>query len=170
VFDPRRLLIALGVLLLSWYGMMAVHELGHVAAAWASGGGVEAVTVPLLGFSRTDVSPNPAPGVVVWAGPVLGSVLPLGLALVLRRPPWLRGGLMFFAGFCFVANGAYLAAGVWDRVGDCGVMLETGSSRGVVFAVGMAMAVAGFILWHRLGSLRSFLQRPRAAPRPAPPH
>ncbi len=132
--------------------MMAVHELGHVIGSWASGGRVTDVSLPWLGFSRTDVKPNPAPGLVVWAGPLIGTLLPRVVAWKIRKPRVLHSGLMFFAGFCFVANGGYLAAGVWDHVGDCGVMLETGSPRSLIVAVGVVMVVAGFSLWHRLGS------------------
>lgn len=46
---------------LSWLAMMAVHELGHVLHAVASGGTVVGVVLNPLEISRTDVSPNPHP-------------------------------------------------------------------------------------------------------------
>ena len=67
----------LGTLLLatiaSWYGMMAVHEAGHCAAAWLTGGVVEKVYVPLLGFSQTFYHENPHPLAVAWAGAAGGA-------------------------------------------------------------------------------------------------
>jgi hypothetical protein len=39
---------------LCWLGMQAVHEFGHVAALWASGGTVAKVVLHPLTISRTD--------------------------------------------------------------------------------------------------------------------
>ena len=47
---PRGAILGLG-LYPSWLAMMAVHEAGHVLHAWASGGTVSVVRVPLAGFS-----------------------------------------------------------------------------------------------------------------------
>jgi len=57
--------------------MMAVHEFGHVIGALTSGGVVERVVLYPLTISRTDVSPNPNPSIVVWLGPILGCVIPV---------------------------------------------------------------------------------------------
>jgi hypothetical protein len=51
----------------SWLGMQDVHELGHVTAAWLTGGRVSHVVVDPLAISRTDLSENPRPLVVVGA-------------------------------------------------------------------------------------------------------
>lgn len=145
--------LALGVLGLSWLGMMASHELGHALGAWLTGGTVQRVVVPALGFSRTDVQPNPSPGIVVWAGPTLGVLLPVALwfcATQWPRQP-LEKPLRFFAGFCLVANGAYLALGTFDRVGDVGVMLEHGTPTWALWCFGIITAPLGFTLWHGLG-------------------
>ena len=76
------------------------------------------------------MAPEP---VSFWAGPILGVALPVAawLAAALCR---LVGAylLRFFAGFCLVANGAYIAGGSFDRLGDAGVMLRHGSRFGVV--------------------------------------
>lgn len=61
---------------LCWLGMMAVHELGHVLVVLATGGTITAVVLHPLTISRTDVSINPRPLLVVWAGPLLGVLLP----------------------------------------------------------------------------------------------
>ena len=91
-------------ILCSWLGMMIVHEAGHATAAVLTGGKVQRIVLPIVGFSRTDVLPNPRPLAVVWAGPVLGELIPLALWLLARaaRLTWAYL-LRFFAGFCFVA-------------------------------------------------------------------
>ena len=86
-----QLVFIVSLLALSWFGMMAVHELGHVLGAVASGGSVTRVVLYPLAISRTDVSPNPYPGLVVWLGPLVGCLLPLTFfALVPRRFVTLR--------------------------------------------------------------------------------
>src|SRR4051812_8876543 len=68
---------------LCWLAMMATHELGHVLAAWLTGGTATKVVLHPLAISRTDVWPNPEPLVVVWSGPLVGVLLPLLLWSVL---------------------------------------------------------------------------------------
>src|SRR5690606_29141585 len=102
--------------------------LGHVLAAWSSGGRVAKVVLHPLAISRTDVAPNPHPLVVVWCGPLVGALLPLvlwGVLAFFRHPatPYAR----FFAGFCLIANGLYIGAGSFDGVGDAGEMLREGT-------------------------------------------
>jgi hypothetical protein len=136
-----------------WLGMMAVHEAGHVMHAWASGGRVSAVRVPLAGFSITKLSSNPRPAFVAWGGPVWGSILPLAAWAVFRAFRW-RGlrGAQFFAGFCLIANGAYLGAGALNRAGDAGDLQRHGSPAWVLIAFGAIAIIGGLFLWHRLGT------------------
>jgi hypothetical protein len=139
-------------LLGSWLGMQAVHEFGHVLGAWLTGGRVARVVLYPLTISRTDLADNPVPLAVVWSGPVFGVVLPLALwgvaaglgvtgAFVLR----------FFAGFCLIANGAYIGGGSFDGTGDCGEMLRHGSALWQLWLFGAVTVPAGLGLWHRLG-------------------
>ena len=147
----QTLLIA-STLVLSWLGMQAVHELGHVLGAWAGGETVGKVLLHPLTTSRTDASHDRHPLLVVWGGPIFGSVLPL---LVLGITRLIRSGFFylfqFFAGFCLVANGAYLALGSFDRVGDCGEMLRHGSSPWQLWLFGAVTVPAGLALWNRQG-------------------
>ena len=136
----------------SWFGMQAVHELGHVAGAAISGGRVVRVVLHPLTISRTDVAPNPRPLVVVWAGPLVGVLAPLviwGAAAAVRMPGAFV--LRFFAGFCLVANGAYLAGGSLGGVGDCGVMLRQGSPIWALWLFGAVAIPLGLWLWHGEG-------------------
>jgi len=136
----------------SWLAMQAVHELGHVLGAAASGGHVERVVVQPLAFSRTDVSSNPHPLLVVWAGPVLGAALPLLVLLIARqlRAPGVYL-FRFFAGFCLIANGIYIALGSIQRLADAGDMLRYGSSRWQLILFGVLTVPFGLYLWHGLG-------------------
>ena len=165
-------------LLNAWVWMQAVHEFGHIAAAWLTGGHVVCVVWHIANISRTDVMPNPSPLAVCWAGPVLGSLIPAGIKLAsqccLSKPrdskvasasqcetaraaqqvaPTLPGQLQFFAGFCLVANGAYIAVGSIDGVGDAGDLLRLGSPNWLLWLVGSSGIAAGFYMWHRLGGL-----------------
>ena len=77
----QQVLLIVSMLALSWLMMQAVHEFGHVVAAWATGGAVTKVVLHPSALSRTDVEPNPQPLAVAWGGPLIGiahSVMDLG--------------------------------------------------------------------------------------------
>jgi len=135
-----------------WLAFMLVHELGHVVAAVLSGGAVRQVVLYPLTFSRTDVEPNPHPLLVVWAGPIVGTLLPLLIWWGFRRFQ-VPGDYLarFFAGFCLVANGAYIAIGSFDQVGDAGDMLKHGSLSWQLWLFGLVTIPLGFLAWHGLG-------------------
>ena len=136
----------------SWLGMQAIHELGHVIGALVSGGIVERVVLHPLTISRTDLSHNPQPLLVVWAGPILGCLLPVLLGQIARWCHWSLSFLLrFFAGFCLLANGLYIGIGSFDRVGDCGEMLRHGSSSWLLWVFGAVTAPMGLWLWHGQG-------------------
>jgi hypothetical protein len=123
-----------------------------VLGAWATGGHVERVVLHPLAISRTDVSPNPNPLMVVWAGPQIGTLLPLVLwssAAALRMPGAFI--LRFFAGFCLVANGAYIGIGSFWEIGDSGDMLRSGSAPWQLWLFGAIAIPLGLMLWHRQG-------------------
>jgi hypothetical protein len=160
---PRfyQFVFIVSLLALSWLGMMAIHELGHVIGALATGGSVNRVVLYPLTISRTDVSPNPHPGLVVWLGPIVGCLIPLAVfALVPRRFVTLRNIAHFFAAFCLIANGAYIGIGSFDQVGDCGEMLRTGTPIWVMWTFGAVTVLLGLFMWHCLGSIRTFIEDP----------
>ncbi len=132
--------------------MQAVHEFGHVLGAWLTGGQVATIALHPLTISRTDLAYNPHPLFVVWAGPVVGVTLPLiswGIAARLRIPGTFV--LRFFAGFCLIANGLYIAFGSIDRVGDCDEMLRHGSAAWQLWLFGVMTVPAGLWLWNHQG-------------------
>ncbi|MDB5340895.1 MAG: hypothetical protein JWN70_6514 [Planctomycetaceae bacterium] len=148
----KRIILWLSTLAGSWMGMQAVHEFGHVLGAWVTGGRVARVVLHPLTISRTDLADNPSPLIVVWAGPLVGCLLPLFVWGAAARCGWRWSFLLrFFAGFCLVANGAYIAAGSFDRVGDCGEMLRHGSAMWQLWLFGIVTVPTGFRLWHGLG-------------------
>jgi len=133
--------------------MQIVHESGHVLGAWCTGGTVKQVVLHPLTISRTDLTRNPHPLSVVWAGPMFGALAPLavwGVAAALRLPGTFV--LRFFAGFCLIANGAYIAVGSLERIGDCGEMLKHGSQMWHLWLFGLIVTPLGFWLWHRQGT------------------
>lgn len=135
-----------------WLAMMAVHESGHVLAARATGGLVTKVVVHPLAISRTDLGRNPNPLVVAWAGPVVGVAAPLAAwgALWLARFSCAHLA-RFFAGFCAVANGAYLGVGAISGAGDAGDLVRYGSPAWILVAFGAIATPLGLALWHGLG-------------------
>jgi hypothetical protein len=144
--------LIVSALLGSWLGMQAVHESGHVLGAYLSGGRVARVVLHPLTISRTDLEHNPRPLFVAWAGPVVGILLPLtlwGVAGARGLPGTFV--LRFFAGFCLIANGAYIAGGSFDRIGDGGEMLRQGSALWQLWLFGAVTVPLGLWLWHRQG-------------------
>jgi hypothetical protein len=173
---PARIVCWLSLLLLCWLGMQSVHELGHVLAALCQGTPVEHVDLHPLHISRTDVAPGGKTRLVVWAGPILGSLLPV---LLWRSLPWLERTVLclfrtpadrntaghfeefpqsrlapplrFFVGFCLIANGAYIGAGIFDPVGDALDLIHLGESPLLLAAFGACCLPAGFWVWHGAG-------------------
>jgi hypothetical protein len=142
--------LILAMLCCSWIGMQLVHELGHVVAAWSTGGAVQRVVFHPLAISRTEVSPNPAPRAVAWSGPVIGSLLPAlaaGICRAFRSPT--RAYAEFFAGFCLIANGLYIAVGSFEGIGDAGDLLRHGAKQDAQLMFGAIAFALGVWVWHR---------------------
>jgi hypothetical protein len=136
-----------------WWWMMIVHELGHVVHGAVSGGRIERVVVPLLGFSRTDLSRNPHPVFVAWGGFVWGVGLPvLVWACCAAARARVRLGLECFAAFCLIANGAYMATALGSPVGDVEDIVRAGGASWPLAVGGLSAIVAGLALL--LGRLR----------------
>jgi hypothetical protein len=132
--------------------MMVVHEFGHVLGAWLTGGTVAKVVAHPLTISRTELSDNPHPLFVAWAGPAGGVLLPLAalaLAHFCRMPGTYL--LLFFTGFCLIANGAYIGVGACEGVGDAGDLLRHGAVRWQLWGFGVVTAPLGLWLWHKQG-------------------
>jgi len=128
--------------------MQVVHELGHVLAAWGSGAVVEQVV--LLPISRTDTVHVEYPLFVYGAGAAFGAVFPVLFWLLISGLRLKTAYLFrFFAGFCLVANGAYIGCD-FSVVGptDTGLLIEHGANRLLLVLFGVLGVSGGLFLWH----------------------
>ncbi len=146
----RFVLLILGLIPLSWLLMQASHEFGHVLAANATGTTVERVVLSPLTFSRTDCERGPFHRIIVFSGAIAGCVLPLAtwaVAAALRSQYAFI--LRFLAGFCLVANGAYIG-GDFSVTGptDAGELFALGVPRAVLIGFGIAAVASGLFLWN----------------------
>ena len=147
----RQILLLATFLPWCWWMMMVVHEAGHVLAAWLTGAAVERVVLHPLAISQTILGDNPNPLIVSWAGPLVGSVLPLLIWLLLLKTRLdVAAFARFFAGFCLVANGAYLGVGAWSGEGDAGDLMVAGAALWQLVAFGVVCWATGLWLWHGL--------------------
>jgi hypothetical protein len=148
-----QLVLLLTTLANAWLLMQAVHELGHVVGGLLTGAVIKHVVLHPAEISRTDFGANPSPLIACWSGPFFGAILPV---LVWMLAQWQRQSyaywLKFFAGFCLIANGAYLAVGVREGIGDAGDLLRLGSAPWQLYLFGAFAIPAGFWLWNGLGS------------------
>jgi hypothetical protein len=150
--SPVQAWLIISTCVLSWLAMQGVHELGHCLAAWSTGGVVAHVELTPLEISRTDLSVNPRPLIVAWGGPLFGATAPLALWLAMRIAVGRYAFLYrFFAGFCLVANGAYLTGGSWQRMGDAGDLIRNGAQVWQLLAFGVPAVIGGLYLWNGLG-------------------
>jgi len=145
-------LLIISTLLLSWSGMMITHEFGHCLHAWLSGGAVARVVLHPLAISRTDCAVNPHPLLTAWGGPLIGSVLPLAILLIaksMRASAWYV--FQFFAGFCLIINGIYIAEDSFFMAGDGGDMLRNAMPRWILLVFGAVTVPLGLYFWNGLG-------------------
>lgn len=148
----EQIILIASFLAFSWLAMQAVHELGHVTGAWLTKAEVTKVALHPSILSRTELGHNPEPTVVVWSGPLAGVLLPL-LALLLAwlfRSPGIYL-FRFFAGFCLIANGVYIAFGPVTGGADSAIMIQYGSPRWLLALFGILTIPPGLYLWHNQG-------------------
>jgi hypothetical protein len=107
----------------SWVVMTVTHELGHVVGGWLGGAELKALDLAPWRLPYSVHAPDPHPQLTLWSGPVIGVLVPLAAAVVVRHQ-YVR----FVADFCLLANGLYLAL-AWfsgDRFLDTPRMLAAG--------------------------------------------
>jgi hypothetical protein len=119
---------------------------------------VDYVILHPLRISYTHPAANPHPLAVAWGGVIWGCALPLGFHLLARlggggcASAWPRVYLSaFFAGFCLIANGAYLAGDAWVRGGDGRDLTALGCPAWVLVLVGLPLVGLGLRLCSGLG-------------------
>lgn len=120
----RKLLAIVALLVASWVVMTTTHEVGHLIGGWISGGELQAFDLAPWRLPYSLHRPDPRPLITLWCGPIIGILLPAGIAAILRE----RWG-WFVADFCLIANGCYLATGWYsgERYLDTSQMLQSGT-------------------------------------------
>jgi hypothetical protein len=132
--------------------MMAIHELGHVLSTKINGGTIDYVELRPWLLSQTERHGSTHELVDVWAGPLFGSIAPVLIWLVLRsRSEILKFYTGFWAGFCLIINGLYLALGWWGgEANDSGELLKGGTPLAILIGLGLLMAASGLYGIHVL--------------------
>lgn len=135
-----------------WLGFQVVHEGGHILVGWWTGARLAELVLAPLEISWSAFAPNPRPLLVAWGGPGLGALLPLAAWGLLQAAGWRRAHLArAFAGFCLLANGAYLLVDAFGRTGDGGTLLRHGAAVWQLLAFGLLAVPAGLWCWRGLG-------------------
>lgn len=113
------------LLLISWTAMTLTHEAGHIIGGTCCGGNLVSYDFRPWQMPYSIFAPDPRPLVTLWSGLLLGVMVPLFLALLIRRE-W----MWFICYFCMLANGIYIATGWFtaDRYLDTTKLLEHGAS------------------------------------------
>ena len=148
----HQLLLITTFIPLCWLLMQAVHELGHATTAWATGGTVVKVVLYPTTISHTEILGGRHRALAVWGGPVVGVGLPLAFLFLFKVARWKADYLArFFAGFCSIANGAYLGIGAFQGNGDAGDLLRMGTPKWCLWLFGLIAVPLGLFLWNGLG-------------------
>ncbi len=122
--------------------MVTTHEAGHLVGGWASGAELTACDLAPWRLPYSIHHPDPHPKVTLWAGPLIGVLLPLATAIVFRhRSVWL------VADFRLIANGSYLALAFAsdDRFLDTTRLLDAGTHPLGIVAFCLATIPTGYI-------------------------
>lgn len=102
-WHARRWLRLALLLIAAWCVMVLSHETGHLLGGWLGGGKLQQADLRPWALPHSHFEPDPHPLLTLWAGPILGVLVPLVVALLSRQPAaWL------IAHFCLLANGCYL--------------------------------------------------------------
>ena len=129
-----RTVFFIGTILLSWCVMIETHEVGHIVGGWLSGASLRDWQLWPWELPYSFFDPDPHPLITLWAGPVLGSIVPLAIAMVFHNE-W----IWLIANFCVLANGLYLAL-AW---GAGGSSLDT---QRLLAAGAWPISIVGFCL------------------------
>ena len=134
------------LLVASWVVMTFTHETGHIVGGWIGGATVTDFDLVPWHLPYSLHHPDPFPLLTLWAGPVLGVVVPGLIAVIFRRR-----SLVFIADFCLLGNGGYLAL-AWlagDRFLDTQRLLDSGASPFAIAAYCASTIGIGYIRFRR---------------------
>ena len=142
----RRIVYLLALLAASWCVMTFTHEAGHIVGGWVGGARLRYAQLWPWGIPYSTFDPDPHPLLTVWSGPLLGALVPVGVALLVRRR-W----AWFIAHFCLLANGTYLVGG-WitgDRLVDTTRLLAAGAHPATIVAYCLLTVGVGYVGFRR---------------------
>ncbi len=134
------------LLLASWVVMTFTHELGHVIGGWLSGGHLVSCDLLPWHVPYSLFDPDPHPLVTLWAGPWMGCLIPVSIALTFKHRY-----LTFIAAFCVLANGSYLGTAWWtnEALLDTPRLFAHGASKFSVLAFVIVSTIAGYLSFRR---------------------
>ncbi len=144
-------LLLLGSFAFAYNVVSALHELGHVVGALATGGHPHSLVLHPFSTSSVEVSPDPRPLVTYGAGVLAPPVVGLALFRALRhvQAPVLLPVLLI-PSIAWASSGLYLVVGAALQVGDAAVLMQTGIPRAALFAAGAACLPVSGLLARRL--------------------
>ncbi len=125
------------MLVTCWVVMTFTHETGHMIGGWVGGATLTDFDIAPWRLPFSLHNPDPYPLLTLWAGPVLGVLVPVIVAILVRHR-W----TIFIADFCMLANGCYLML-AWfagDRFLDTPRLLDSGASP-IAIAVYCALTI-----------------------------
>ncbi len=126
--------------------MVFTHEIGHIIGGICGGGTLRSADLYPWRLPYSIFEPDPNPLVTLWCGPILGVLIPIGCALLIRRD-W----MWFIANFCLLANGLYIAL-AWisgDRYLDTIRLLDQGAHPLYIALYVVLTAGFGYIRFRR---------------------
>lgn len=152
ILRSRQIATLLLLLAVSWCVMVVVHEAGHIVCGWLGGGTLRDADLLPWHLPHSTFDPDPRPLLTRWGGPIVGVLVPLKLAVLLRRD-W----ICWIANFCLLANGMYLAT-AWfsgEQYLDTPQLLQHGAHPVTIVAYCVVTIVCGYVGLRRQ-SLRLF--------------
>ncbi len=146
--------------------MTTTHEIGHIIGGWIGGATLTDFEVAPWRLPYSLHQPDPHPRLTLWAGPLVGVVVPSLIAAIIRRR-W----AWFIADFCLIANGSYLAV-AWvtgDRFLDTPRMLASGVHPASIVLYCLLTTTIGYVRFRAdsialLTNLKSTATQARDAP------
>ena len=143
----KRILTLVAMIGASWCVMTLTHEVGHILGGWCCGATLTDYDLLPWHLPYSFFEPDPLPLVTLWAGPILGVIVPMVIALAVRRD-W----AWFIAYFCLLANGAYIAVGWYsgDAELDTSKLIRNGAHPFSILLYCFATIVFGYAGFRRV--------------------
>ncbi len=126
--------------------MVTTHEVRHLLGGHVGGAALTDFDLAPWRLSYSMHNPNPHPRVTLWAGPLIGCLAPVIVAVIVRSP-----SVWFVADFCVLANGGYLALafGSDDRYLDTTRLIDAGSHPVTIVAFCLLTVPIGYVRFRR---------------------